>query len=291
MPRYIPPDGRKDELSLFGDLHSSIFSSRFYESIADKSAGEAVRFFILVCIGTAIISGAAHTYYSFDRKTGIAVQVSAMLNGMEFKNGSLDPHIATPYVPGTMHLEKLLNTLFCVPRFFTDLPDSFFVIDTSKSALAKKSLRTQILMGGRYLYVNPGTPVSFTVPYSLMVQGGDLVVTEESVRILLKKYLVVVASNFFIQTGFINTLVFLLSIVFLTFAAYIFRLERARKFGNFLKIACFAASPVYAGTNLVALSGTTFFWTWHVLILIATFVMFRGVMASQKNTGRPTINE
>ena len=278
-------------MSLFGDLHSSIFSARFYERISEKSAGEAVRFFILVCIGTAIISGAAHTYFSFDRKTGIAVQLSAMLNGMKFKNGSLDPHVATPYVPGTMHLEKLLNTLFCMPSLFTELPDSFFIVDTSKSALLRKSPHTQILMGERYLYVNPGTSVSFTVPYSLIVKDGDLVVTEESVQVLLKKYLVVVALNFFIQTGFVNTLVFLLSIVFLTFAAYIFRLERARKFGNFLKTACFAASPVYVGTNFVALSGTTFFWTWHVLILIATFVMFRGVMASQKNTGRPTLNE
>lgn len=278
-------------MSLFSDLHSSIFSARFYGSIAEKSAGEAVRFFILVCIGTAIISGAAHTYFSFDRKTGIAVQVSAMLNGMEFKNGSLDPHTVSPYIPGTMHLEKLLNTLFCMPRFFTELPDSFFIVDTSKSALSRRSPRTQILMGERCLYVNPGTPVSFTVPYSLVMQGKDFVVTEESVRALLKKYLVVVASNFFAQTGFVNTLVFLLSIVFLTFAAYIFRLERARKFGNFLKIACFAASPVYVGTNFVALSGTTFFWTWHVLILISTFVMFRGVMASQKNMGRPTLNE
>ena len=278
-------------MSLFGDLHSSIFSARFYESISEKSAGEAVRFFIIVCIGTAIISGAAHTYYSFDKKTGIAAHVSAMLNGMEFKNGSLDPHRATPYVPGTVHLEKLLNTLFCMPGFFTELPDSFFIVDTSTSARSRKSPRTQILMGERYLYINPGTPISFTIPYSLILQGNDLVVTEESVQVLLKKYLVVVALNFFIQTGFVNTLVFLLSIVFLTFAAYIFRLDRARKFGNFLKLACFAASPVYVGTNFVALSGTTFFWTWHVLILIATFVMFRGVMASQKNTGRPTLNE
>jgi hypothetical protein len=272
-------------LSLFSDLHNSIFSSRFYETVSEKSAGETARFIVLVCVLTAVVSGAAHTYYSFDRKTGIAAQVSALLNGMEFKNGSLDPHAATPYIPGAAHLEKLLNTIFCVPRFFTALPDSYFVVDTSESALSRKSPLTQILMGRRNLYVNPGTPVRFVIPYSLFLRGGDLVVTEESVRVLLKKNLVVVASNFFIETGLVNTFVFLLSIAFLTFAAYIFRLERARKFWNFLKIACFAASPVYAGTNIVAFSGTTFAWTWHILILVATFVMFRGVQASQKNAG------
>jgi hypothetical protein len=275
----------------FSDLHNSIFSARFYETVSEKSPGETLRFIVLACVLTAVVSGAAHTWYSFDRKTGIAVQVSALMSGMEFKNGALDPHIAMPYMPGAAHLEKLLNTIFCVPRFFTALPDSYFIVDTSENALARKSPLTQILMGRRNLYVNPGTPVKFVVPYSLFLRGSDLVVTEQSVGVLLKKNLFVVASNFFMETGLVNTFVFLLSIVFLTFAAYIFRLERARKFGNFLKIACFAASPVYAGTNIVAFSGTTFPWTWHILILAATFVMFRGVQASQKNPGQPSIQE
>jgi hypothetical protein len=34
---------------------------------------------------------------------------------------------------------------------------------------------------------------------------------------------------------------------------------------------------VYVGTNIVALSGTSISWTWQVLILLSTFVMFRGV--------------
>jgi hypothetical protein len=280
---FIPLADRKCKLSFFSDLHNSIFSARFYKTVSEKSPGVTVRFVVLACFLTAAVSGAAHTYYSFDRKTGIAAQVSVMLNGMEFKNGSLDPHVATPYMPGTVHLEMLLNTLFCVPRFFTALPDSYFVVDTSEIALSRKSPTTQVLMGARNLYINPGTPVRFVVPYSLFLRGRDLVVTEESVQALLKKNLLVVASNFFIETGLVNTFVFLLSIIFLTFAAYIFRLERARKFGEFLKIACYAASPVYAGTNIVAFSGTTFAWTWHVLILVATFVMFRGVQASQNN--------
>jgi hypothetical protein len=282
---------RKCEVNFFSDLHNSIFSARFYEGLSGKPAGEAVRFFILVCVLTAIVSGTAHTYYSFDRKTGIAVQVSALLGGMEFKNGALDPHAATPHMPASAPLEKLLNMILCVPGFFTDLPDSVLIVDTSETALAHKSPHTRVLMGKRSLFVYPGAPVSFTVPYSLVLQNQDLVVTGEAVRALLKKNYLVVASNFISQTGFVNAFVFLLSIVFLTFAAYIFRLERARKLGEFLKIACFAASPVYAGTNVVALSGTTFTWTWHVLILIATFVMFRGVQASRKETGRPSINE
>jgi hypothetical protein len=273
-------------VSFFSDLHNSIFSARFYGSVSEKSAGEALRFIVVVCVLTAVVSGAAHTYYSFDRKTGMAAQAAAMLDGMEFKNGSLDPHVATPYLPGTDHLEKLLKTLFCVPRFFTSLPDSYFVVDTSEAAVPRKNPRTQILMGRRNLYLNPGTSVRFVVPYSLLLRGSDLVVTEESVRTLLVKNIVVVASNFIMETGLVNTIVFLLSIVFLTFAAYIFRLERARKLGEFLKIACFAASPVYAGTNIVAFSGTTFPWTWHIMILFATFVMFRGVQASQTNTDK-----
>jgi len=65
-----------------------------------------------------VVSGAAHTWYSFDRKTGLPSGI-CLMSGMEFKNGALDPHIAMPYMPGAAHLEKLLNTIFCVPRFFT----------------------------------------------------------------------------------------------------------------------------------------------------------------------------
>jgi len=278
-------------LSIFSDLHYSIISGRFYTTVLERSAGEILRFVALVCLLTALVSGAAHTYYSFDRKTGIAAQVAGLIGGMEFKDGSLDPHAVVPRFPAVESVEKLLNTLLGVPRFFSDLPDSIFIIDTAASALSRKSPRTQILLGKRSLYVNPGTPVSFTIPYSFVAKEGTLVVTEESVRSWLMGHITEVAINFIVETGLVNTLVFLLSIAFLTFAAYIFRLERERKFGEFLALACFAASPVYVGTNLVALSGTTFFWTWHVMILFATFVMFRGVMASRRDTDRPINND
>jgi hypothetical protein len=270
-------------MNFFRFLNDSVFSRQFYKNVPDMSAWDVIKFVVIICAVTAVFSGLSHTFYFYNKKTGIPAELTAMFGGMEFINGSLDPHRATPYAPDTRHLSKIFRTLFSMPQFFNDLPDSFLVVDTSSASLSRRSIVTQFLLTEKYLYANPGSTLNFKMPYTAILGGKNIVVSEASVRELLKKNMRGVAFNCIVQAGFLNTGIFILSIVFLTFAAYIFRIERFRGIVEFLKIASFAASPVYVGTNLVALSGTAFPWTWHVLILISTFVMFRGVQASGKN--------
>ena len=47
-------------------------------------------------------------------------------------------------------------------------------------------------------------------------------------------------------------------------------------------MASFAVSPIFVGVNLMALSGTQFPLGWHLLLIISTVVLFRGVNAERK---------
>jgi hypothetical protein len=73
-----------------------------------------------------------------------------------------------------------------------------------------------------------------------------------------------------------------MSIMFLCFAACIFRMEKKKTFGRCFKMASFAVSPIFVGVNLMALSGTQFPLGWHLLLIISTVVLFRGVNAERK---------
>jgi hypothetical protein len=272
-------------------LHKSIFSGEFYKDVVEMPARSVLLFLVLVCLGTSLICGLSHTFYAFDKTSGLAERAAAVLGGMEISGGTLIPHRQTPYVPESLLVSGFLEALLFLPRSYAHLPDSFVIVDTSARALSRASPNAMVLLTARSLTVNPGSPFSYSKNYSELLGGTDLVMDEQALQNVLLKWAGGLAVFYCLWTGVTNAGVFLVSIAFLTFAAYIFRLERSRRGGEFLKIASFAASPVYVGTNLVALSGTTVAWTWHVLILVSTFVMFRGVQRTSRSAKRPDIQE
>jgi hypothetical protein len=272
------------QLNFFALVHKSIFSGRFYAGIAGMRVGQIVRYVAIATALASCIAGVSRTWYALRPATGIAAEVSALLDGMELKNGTLDPHRPTPFVPGIRHLANLLGLVFAVPQAFDALPDSILVVDTSAGAQQGAGAGIRFLLTSTSFIVNPSAKVPLQQPYRTIINGGNLVIEEKTVRALLEKHIVRVAVFFILWTGIVTAPVFLLSIAFLSFAAYIFRLDRSKNTLYFLKIACFAASPVYVGTALAALSGAAVPWVWHAFILVSMFVMFRGVSAAAKNT-------
>ena len=121
--------------------------------------------------------------------------------------------------------------------------------------------------------------------YSRLLPSRDtFAFTRQGTERLLRKNVLGLFIWFFIQLGVFTTGTICVSIIFLTFAVYIFRIDKKEKAGLYFKKACFAATPIFIGTNLVALSGTRIANTWYVLLMIAGFVMVRGVKADQKAT-------
>jgi len=72
-------------------------------------------------------------------------------------------------------------------------------------------------------------------------------------------------------------------VFFLSFAAFVFRVDRARGYWYFVRLASYAISPVVLGAALVSLSGVSADWTWHVFIIISTILMFRAMMQTSSD--------
>jgi hypothetical protein len=68
-----------------------------------------------------------------------------------------------------------------------------------------------------------------------------------------------------------------MSVFFLSIAAYLFSFDKTKKYGYFLKIACFSISPVMIGSALVAVSGVSAEWAWYIFVILSTMLMFRAM--------------
>jgi hypothetical protein len=237
-----------------------------------------------MCLLTALISGGAYTYYALNDKTGLPAVLPDVLPGMSINKGTLDPARPTPYVPEKPYVAKSLNILFCLPGAFDALPDSFVVVDTS-ALVNKKVSKAQLLLTSRNFEINTGNGAYFKLPYSKIFPGSDTIVfSRQGIKKVLGENIVSVYINFFIQSGIINTGTICLSIIFLTLASYIFRIEKREKIGIYFKMACCAVSPVFIGLNLLAVSGAQFPDLWYILVVISVIIMFRGIQSGRKQT-------
>jgi hypothetical protein len=270
--------------NFFLKIHKSIITPGFYTAVANFAPKTIILFVIQMCLLTALISGGAYTYYSLNDKTGLPAVLPDILPGMSINKGTLDPARPTPYVPEKTYVAKGLNILFCLPGVFDALPDSFVVVDTS-ALVNKKVSKAQLLLTSRNFEINTGNGAYLKLPYSKIFPGSDTIVfSRQGIKKILGKNIVSVYINFFIQSGIINTGTICLSIIFLTLASYIFRIEKKEKIGIYFKMACCAVSPVFIGLNLLAVSGAQFPDFWYILVVISVIIMFRGIQSGRKQT-------
>jgi hypothetical protein len=277
-------------LNILATLHKSTFSGEFYETVLAMPARRVAKFFVLVCLSTAVISGLAHLYYAMDAASGLAVETAEVLGGIELNNGVVDPHRPVPYIPDNTHVSRAFELVFSLPQSAALMPDSFVIVDTNAGSAARMSPNTLFLLTSQRLIVNPASKYSYDKSYSEMFGSLHLIVEKNSVHRFFMRWIVLLALFYCGWGAIANSVAFIMSvacIALVALAAYIFNFNRLRSVGDFFKIAFFAASPVYIGTNIVALSGTGIPWTWQVFILLSTFVMLRGVMRASRPFNRP----
>lgn len=278
--KQLPPEER---INFFLKIHKSIIAPEFFGAIAGFSGKTVCIFVVQMCLLTAAISGGAYTYYALDVNKGLPAGISEMLPGMSLKNGVLDPGRPTPYYPSRRSVSNVLNVVFCVPGLFDEAVDSSVVVDTAAGRTLGNGAREKVLLASRFLEVKSKSSKPIRLDYAKWMPGiKNLAFTKEGIKRFLLLDIAGVAFNFFIQSGAINTGVFCMSIMFLCFAACIFRMEKKKTFGRCFKMASFAVSPIFVGVNLMALSGTQFPLGWHLLLIISTVVLFRGVNAERK---------
>jgi len=275
----------EEKLNFFLKIHKSVVVPDFYRLVAGFSAKTVFVFVAQMCLLTALISGCALTYYALDLKTGLPAKVPEMLPGMSFKNGVLDPGRPTPFVPSKSSVSSVFETIFRMPGIIDDAPESLVVVDTSQKALADKKSPSRVLLTSKSLEIqfNSSTPVRLSYPYAKWLRGaGTVAFTPEGIRRFLMHNIAAVSVNFCVQSAGINTGIFLMSIIFLGFAACIFRIDRQRSLGACFKMACFAVSPMFIGVNLIAVSGAKLPVAWHIMLILSTIVMVRGINAERR---------
>lgn len=273
-------------VGFFSDLHRSIFDRNFYREVPERPVGRVVLFVFKMLFFTALVLGVAHTYYISHTGRGIAPLVSAVFGGVEIRDGRLQTDLPQPYGVRGEAFTLLLNRMMGHSRFFEGMPDGYMVIDTRPAQApadgeadgAAGAAAPQIVLGE--------TAVAFrgmgmAVPYSAIIDGGNFKFTAEAVQEYLNKNVVQFLIHFFLLGLFFTTFTMFLSAFFLSLAAYIFSVERAKGFRHFAKLACFAVTPVTLGSAAVAVSGVADAeWTWHVFVIISTVIMFRAMVST-----------
>ena len=274
------PEERKN---FFLKIHKSIVSPEFYTAISGFSGKTVWIFFAQLCFLTAAISGGAYTYYALDVNKGLPARISEMLPGMSLKNGVLDPGRSTPYYPSKSSVSNVMNVVFCVPGLFDEAADSSIVVDTAAGRTLGNGAREKVLLGSRFLEIQSKPSKPIRLDYAKWMPGiKTIAFTKEGIRRFLLLDIAGVAFSFCLQSGAINTGVFCMSIMFLGLAACIFRIEKKKTIGRCFKMACFAVSPMFVGVNLIALSGTQFPVGWHIMLIVSTVVLFRGINAERR---------
>ncbi|MBD3391001.1 MAG: hypothetical protein GF418_03035 [Chitinivibrionales bacterium] len=265
-------------MKFFIYLHRSVSDPSFYGEVLGFRAGRAVWFIVRLALIVALLDGFLQARRAADADNGVPSVMPRVFPGMAIRDASLDPGRPTPWAPAPQYVARLMSLLAAEPDAAIGVPDSFIVIDTSRGAYSVDNPSKRFVFTSDALVVNLSPLRPYVVPYSVFFPRGEsLEFTRSAVTGFLKRRFVEVVVFFSLQHGLALGLNVAFAVLFLAFAAYIFRSDRAQRYRTWLKAACFAVSPMPVGRALVALSGTRAEWVWQVSIVVSTFVMFRAV--------------
>jgi hypothetical protein len=264
-------------VGFFSDLHRSIFDPYFYREVLRRPRGRVLMFMVKLLVFSALVVGAARTYYLVHAERGIAPLVSTMFDGVEIRDGQLATERELPIeVPGDM-LATLFNRFVGNSQFLERLPDNFLVVDTrippafeTVGATAPKIHMKESSIEFREIRMD--------LPYRYLLGSGNLLFTKAAVQEFLNRNVGAFLVHFVVAAVFLGFFSIMMSVCFLSLAAFIFSMDRARGYWHFARLACFAISPVMLGGALVAVSGVAAEWTWHIFIILSTILMFRAMV-------------
>jgi hypothetical protein len=273
-------------LPFFSDLHRSIFDARFYREAIGRPWGRVALFLVKLLVFTSLVAGLAKAYYVVHSERGVAALAGAVFNGMEVRGGRLLTAREPPYAISGDALAELMNRLLGYPRFFDRLPPNFLVVDTRPDGSGGHGLPQQppwaagtdgappaiVLREASAEFAN-----NLKVPYTALFGKSDLKFTAAAIQEYLNGKRGYMAMHFIIISLFFEFFSITLCALFLSLAAYVFSANRRRDYRRLLRLACYSVTPVALGAAIVALSGVSAEWTWHVFIVISTIIMFRSM--------------
>jgi len=217
-------------------------------------------------------------------KRAIPKTLSAAFPGLSIRNGILSTPKDTLFSPPAYLIFEILNQL--TPSIAITGEDNLvpIIVDTRPGDTVKSSSRHILLQKNNVQFnINDSLKIPVTYP-SFLFGDRDFTFTQKGILSHLQRHVIKILFSYFVLALMMDSSMFLFSIFFLAIAAFIFRIDRNRKFKEYLKTAVFAISPLVLGGILISLSGVKILWVWHILILLSTVVMFRAIIALSNDT-------
>ena len=257
---------------------------RFYIEALAFPRRTIIRYFFKLLVFTALLSAGADTWYLLNGEQRISRMVAAAFPGMAIRDGILHPSMKTPYIPPSYLITPIFNQLLGLPAMFNQEADSLVVVDTAGRSKVPLKVPAIVLKARQAVVVLAGNTV-MEFPYENILFGTrDLEFTADQIDRFLKRHIGVIFSGYFVSTLMHHGVLFFFSIFFLALAAYIFRVDQKRTLKEYLKTASFAITPIAVGSALVSISGVKIEWILHILIFLATIVMFRAIVSISGRT-------
>ncbi|KMQ51692.1 hypothetical protein CHISP_1449 [Chitinispirillum alkaliphilum] len=250
--------------------------------VLSTSRAHVFAFLVKLFILSVLVSGIFKTYYIIDAERGISKPLAIMFSGMEIKEGVLIPNRPVPYVPPRNLVRIVYDRTVGLNFMGANFPDTFLVVDTENTSW-EGNRKPSILMNKNSVVFMPYTESQIEFPYELIMNGVENFSFEpEETRSLLTGKIRVLFFNQVILSGVFSLIMIITSVFFLGIAAFLFRLDKSRALRGYLKIACYACSPVVVGNIMMVASGVKIDWVWHVFIFISSIIMFRAMVAIQR---------
>ncbi len=271
-------------MNFFYELHRSVVDPQFYAEVLTYKRARVAWYVFLLLLLTSFVTVVAQWWHQIESDDGIPSAIELALSGMEIKDGLLDPHVQTPFVPSLQNSWPLMSTVF-FQNGMVQAKDTLLFIDTSASQAFNFTAPYFALGKDRIHFNYDDKFFKASIPYVKLLNGKrNLKFTASEIRGLLTSpsFLPTIIISMYATTLFQSGLTIFFSIIFLAVAAYIFRIERLTGFNVFLRASTFAITPMALGLMLIEVAGVQVIWGWHLLIFISTIVLFRGVVAIGK---------
>lgn len=265
-------------MNFFLQIHRSIVDPSFYSEVIILPAKRRLAFLVKLVIITALILTFTHTWRVVEHKKGLPAILPALFPYMQITSNGMSPNRKTPYTVNTVYIADFMSTFTNFPMSSFEISDSAVVVDGRSNIVIDKNSSILFLLAADIIHVSFKPDIYFTIPYSLFVSEKEVMTfSKEGISEYLKQRLLKLSINFFIQHLVTFGSNIMISIFFLSFAAYIFRTRQIRGFKTFLKLASFAITPVAIEKIFVALSGARIVGVWHVSIFISVFIIYRAI--------------
>jgi hypothetical protein len=256
-----------------------MFDTRFYREVLPMPRRRVLQYLLGLLLLSGTLSAIADTWYLVQGKRSLGRKIAAAFPGMEIRDGKLHPATSAPYAPPPYLVTPIVNQVLGLPSTVSTGGDSLVVVDTSSSAPLPSRVPVILLKKDEMVVVFAQRNTMRFSYKNILMGTTDLMFTAEALEEFLRRNSAGILFGYLFSTIIHLGTVFLFSIFFLAFAAYIFRVDTRRTLKEYLKMAIFAVTPVAAGSTLVSISGVKVEWGWHLCMLMSMVVIFRAIAA------------